>query len=112
MVDIPIVTHMAFSTATFERVRLFEILIEHNGILTTPNLCQSLNISAPTARNTMTELSIAGLVDLTGSEEEERLHNITMGIQLRYIQLSGFYLNIPPPDGRKWKLELLARTCE
>jgi hypothetical protein len=81
--DIPIVAHMAFSTTTLERVRLFELLIEHGGTLTTPILCESLNISPPTARNTMTELKVAGLVDLTGSEEEEKIHGITMGVVLK-----------------------------
>ena len=81
---------MAFSTATLERVRLFELLIEHGGTLTTPDLCESLDISAPTARNTMTELKVAGLVHLTGSPQEEEVRGITMGIVLK--------------DGFKWFL--------
>ena len=81
--DIPIVTHMAFSTATLERVRLFELLIENQGKLTTDFLTTSLNISAPTARNTMTELAVAGLVDLTGTAQEEEARGIMMGVILK-----------------------------
>jgi hypothetical protein len=40
MDDIPIVMHTAFSTATHERVRLFELLLEYDGELTTTIICR------------------------------------------------------------------------
>lgn len=83
MDDIPMITHMAFSTATLERVKLFELLIKKGGELKTNDICESLGTSPPTARRTMTELKAAGLVYTTTSEEEEHYHNIEMGIILR-----------------------------
>lgn len=63
MEDIPIVIHTVLSSATIERVRLFELLITHKGVLTTSIICDSLSTSPPTARKTMTELRATKLVD-------------------------------------------------
>lgn len=62
--DIPIVIHTALSTATTERVRIFEILIENKGSLTTSQICSFLNTTNPTARRTMAELKAVGLVEM------------------------------------------------
>ena len=40
--DIPIVTHSALSTATLERVRILELLIENKGVLTTTQIVRIL----------------------------------------------------------------------
>jgi hypothetical protein len=62
--DIPIIIHAALSTATIERVRMFELLIAFKGELTTNQICDSLNTTPPTARRTMTELKATGLVTM------------------------------------------------
>jgi len=64
MEDIPIVIKTVFSTASLERVRIFELLLEFNGILTTSEIVESLNISDDTAKRTMTELQAIGLVNI------------------------------------------------
>lgn len=67
--DIPIVIHTALSTASNERVKLFELLIENEGILTTEIVCKSFDITPPPARKTMTELKAIKLVDdITGPD--------------------------------------------
>ena len=79
MEDIPMVIHAVLSTATIERVRLLDLLIEHKGILTTSLICESLLTSPPTARRTMTELKASKLVDeITGPD-----YNAEMKIQLK-----------------------------
>jgi hypothetical protein len=65
MDDIPMIIETALSTATMERVRIFELLIEHRGVLKTSDIVDSLNCSKPTALRTMTELRAVGLVDIT-----------------------------------------------
>jgi hypothetical protein len=62
--DIPLIIHTALSTATMERVRMFELLIANRGSLTTPEIVDFLNTTAPTARRTMTELKATGLVSM------------------------------------------------
>lgn len=68
MDDIPIVIHTALSTATMERVRIFELLIANKGSLTTSQIVDFLNTTNPTARRTMTELKATGLVDMRYDE--------------------------------------------
>ena len=42
--DIPVVIHSALSTASMERVRIFELLIQHEGVLTAEHVCDSCTI--------------------------------------------------------------------
>jgi hypothetical protein len=63
MEDIPIIIKTVFSTASLERVRIFELLLEFEGKLTTSEIVESLNISDDTAKRTMTELQAIGLVN-------------------------------------------------
>ena len=64
MEDIPLLINVVFSTASKERVRIFELLIEHQGRLTTSIITASLNTSNNTAKRTMAEFNALGLVDL------------------------------------------------
>ena len=64
MEDIPLLINVVFSTASIERVRIFELLIEHQGRLTTSIITASLNTSNNTAKRTMAEFNALGLVDL------------------------------------------------
>lgn len=69
--DIPIVIKVALSTASVERVSIFDILLEWGGTLTTSQIEYSLNTSKPTARRTMTELKALELVDMEKSGDYE-----------------------------------------
>ena len=64
----PIVIHTALSTATMERVRIFELLVANKGNLTTSQIVDFLNTTNPTARRTMTELKATGLVEMKYDE--------------------------------------------
>ncbi len=67
--DIPIVIQTALSTATIERVRIFELLIGNKGSLTTSQIVDFLNTTKPTALRTMAELKATGLVDMVTGDE-------------------------------------------
>ena len=56
--DIPIVIKTVLSTASVERVSVFDKLLINEGRLTTTRITGALNISSPTVKRTMTELSI------------------------------------------------------
>ena len=64
MDDIPQLIQTVMSTASAERVRIFELLLANNGTLTTAQICTFLEVSKPTALRTMTELKVSGLVDM------------------------------------------------
>jgi hypothetical protein len=60
--DIPMIIKTALDTASIERVSMFSLLIANNGILTTDQVLESLNVSKPTALKTMAEFEAIGLV--------------------------------------------------
>ena len=62
--DIPMIVKVVLSTAPIERVTIFDILLANNGSLTVNEITQSLDVSEPTARKTMLELKILGLVNM------------------------------------------------
>jgi predicted transcriptional regulator len=80
MDDISIVIRVVLSTASKERVRIFELLISNKGSLTTSQVAESLNIAAVTARRTMAEFKALGLVDVetVPSEHGEPEYQITL----------------------------------
>jgi hypothetical protein len=80
--DIPIVIHTALSTASIERVRIFDILIANKGTLTTSQICEFLNTTPPTARRTMTELKATGLVQMDETKTSDG-YNTTFMITLK-----------------------------
>jgi hypothetical protein len=75
--DMPLLIRVAFSTASLERVMVFELLIQHRGKLTTSQITASLNTTNNTAKRTMAELVAIGLVHLgdidssNGSREKQ-----------------------------------------
>ena len=69
--DIPIVIKTVLSTASVERVSVFDKLLINDGKLTTTQITGALNISSPTAKRTMTELSVLELVTMTELGEYE-----------------------------------------
>jgi len=69
--DIPMIVQTVLSTASLERVRIFELLIENKGRLKTSEIVNFLNTTNPTARRTMTELRATGLVEEPYFDPEE-----------------------------------------
>jgi len=68
--DISIVVKTVLSTASVERVFIFDELLKNEGILTTSQVEKSLKISPPTARRTMTELDVLGIVNILEPDGE------------------------------------------
>lgn len=64
MEDMSILIKTVFSTASLERVRIFELLLEAKGKLSTSQIVESLRISNKTAKRTMAEFKAIGLVDV------------------------------------------------
>jgi hypothetical protein len=81
LADIPIIAHVVLSTASIERVTIFQLLISNNGNLSTQQIVGGLNTSKPTALKTMTELQAIGLVQMHGEEME--IYNSKSEIQLK-----------------------------
>lgn len=79
LLDIPIVIKVVFSTASLERVRIFELLLEFGGKLSTSMITNSLKIAENTAKRVMAEFRAIGLVDIddvkggTGSPEKRMI---------------------------------------
>jgi DNA-binding transcriptional ArsR family regulator len=73
--DISVLIGVVLSTAPVERVAIFDLLLAHDGHLTTTEITKALNTTNPTARRTMTELKALGLVteDQEGSSHEWRI---------------------------------------
>lgn len=81
--DILLVSRVVFSTASLERVRIFELLLEHGGALTTSVITHSLNIVANTAKRIMAELRAIGLVIV----EDEKVPKGETGVIEKKITL-------------------------
>jgi predicted DNA-binding transcriptional regulator len=64
MQDIPLLINVVLSTASMERVRIFDLLLEFGGRLTTTEIEQPLNVSDKTAKRTMAELKAIELVSV------------------------------------------------
>jgi hypothetical protein len=62
--DIPMIVKVVLSTAPIERVTMFDILLAHDGVLNVNQITQSIDVSEHTARKTMLELKILGLVNM------------------------------------------------
>ena len=60
--DIPLLIKVVLSTASRERVMIFDLLLNSKGAMTTSQVSKSLNISTNTALRTMAELKALQLV--------------------------------------------------
>lgn len=71
--DIPILIKVALSTASLERVLIFDLLLAYRGKMTTSDISNSLKISRTTALKTMAELIALGLVsgDVVDDSDED-----------------------------------------
>jgi hypothetical protein len=71
--DIPLIVKVVLSTASVERVVIFNLLLAHRGRLTTSIITDSLNTTTPTALRTMTEFKALGLVDMIEDEGNKKI---------------------------------------
>lgn len=69
--DISLVIKVVLSTASIERVKVFDLLLERGGRLSTSQITKGLTTSNPTARRTMAEFKGLEIVNLLGDLEEE-----------------------------------------
>ncbi|MGA9943325.1 MAG: hypothetical protein WBP88_15145, partial [Nitrososphaeraceae archaeon] len=67
-----------FSTASMERVRIFELLLESNGGLTTSQITSSLSIVNNTAKRMMTEFKALDLVTFKEGDNENSVKEIIL----------------------------------
>ena len=81
LADIPIIANVVLSTASIERVTIFQLLISNNGNLSTQQIVEGLNTTKPTALKTMTELQAIGLVRMYDDDSER--YNSKKEIELR-----------------------------
>jgi hypothetical protein len=89
--DIPIVVKVVLSTASIERVTVFDLLLAHGGKLQTPVIVDSLNVSSPTALRTMTEFKAIGLVNMdTKATESAHVTEITLKSDFSWFLTSDF----------------------
>ena len=75
--DIPMIINVVLSTASKERVTIFDLLLAHNGKLTASKIEKSLNMAPPTARRTMLELWVLRLVDKDNPEDTTSVQHIS-----------------------------------
>jgi hypothetical protein len=68
--DLPLVIKVVLSTASLDRVNIFDLLIAHKGKLSTSIIKESLNTTHPTAHRIMAELKAVELVNLKESETQ------------------------------------------
>jgi hypothetical protein len=97
--DIRIVIKVVFSTADMARVRIFELLLQFNGRLTTSQITSSLNIVNNTAKRTMTEFKALDLVTLHEGENENSVKEIILHKDFEWFLSEEFKLlsqKIPP----------------
>jgi hypothetical protein len=76
--DLSIPIKVVLSTASIDRVNIFDLLIAHKGNLSTSIIIDSLNVSRPTALRIMVELKAVGLVDIEESETKTEEKEITL----------------------------------
>ena len=88
--DISIVVKVVLSTASIERVAVFDLLLAHGGKLQTPIIADSLNISVPTALRTMTEFKAIGLVDMDKAGESSHVTEIKLKPDFGWFLTSEF----------------------
>jgi hypothetical protein len=75
------------STGPVERVSILDKLIADNGDLTTSQITGALSMAPQTARKTMIELTLLGLVDMypaLGTEDQPQHHGVEKKITLKH----------------------------
>ena len=90
MADIPLLINVVLSTASMERVRIFNLLLKFGGTLTTTEIEQFLNVSDKTAKRTMAELKAIELVSI---EEVETNHGGSPELQIKLFKQFKWFLS-------------------
>jgi hypothetical protein len=90
MEDVPLLINVVLSTGSMERVRIFNLLLEFGGTLTTTEIEQSLNVSDKTAKRTMAELKA---IELVSVEEVESHHGGSPELQIRLFDQFKWFLS-------------------
>ena len=90
--DISLIIKVVLSTASIERVKVIDLLIENNGILTTSQITGALNTTNPTAKRTMTEFKALGLVEMFDSEYSNSEKKITLIEKFEWLLTKEFKL--------------------
>ena len=67
--DVPVAIKVALSTAMYNRIKVFDLLLKNYGELTTSDITKGLRISEPTARRTMREFHALRLADISAVTE-------------------------------------------
>jgi hypothetical protein len=83
--DLSLPVKVVLSTASLDRVNIFDLLIAHKGTLTTSIITESLNNSPHTAHRIMTELKAIGLVDMKDSETKTEEKEITLKADFKWF---------------------------
>ena len=81
---------VVLSTASIERVRILDLLLNAGGQLSTSQIEVSLNISKPTARRTMAEFKGLGIVDIIEGEYENSEIKIKLKSKFSWFLSSEF----------------------
>ena len=76
--DIPMIINVVLSTASKERVTIFDLVLAYNGKITASEISTSLNMSLPTARRIMLELWVLRLVDKDRPEDNTSAEQISL----------------------------------
>jgi predicted DNA-binding transcriptional regulator len=90
MADIPLLINVVLSTASIERARIFNLLLEFGGTLTTSEIEQSLNVSDKTAKRTMAELKA---IELISVGEVESVHGGSPELQIKLFDQFKWFLS-------------------
>lgn len=90
--DIALIINVVLSTASTERSRIFETLLNFGGSLTTRQIMDYLDTSDKTAKRTMTELKALGLVTrkTVPSEHGEEMYQITLNDKFEWFLTEEF----------------------
>jgi hypothetical protein len=67
--DVSIAIKVALSTAMYNRIKIFDLLLKNSGELTTSDITKGLRISEPTARRTMREFHALKIADISAVTE-------------------------------------------
>jgi hypothetical protein len=82
--DIPLIRHVALSSAPHERTRLVQALVQNDGVLRTGDAAGALGASLPTTRLVMRALDLLGVALLTGTHDHAEGGQLTLRPQLRF----------------------------
>lgn len=103
--DISLVLKVVLSTGSIERVLILDLLIAHNGTLTTSQITTAMNISNSTAKRTMTEFKGLELVTMerTDNEKSNSEYKITLNPKFNWFLIDEFKElrdNFKPTDNK------------